>query len=266
MSADASVPPLVAYPLPRAIETAIMDLAGRTDILLFGEIHGTREVPRVMAALLPGLARRGYRALALEAPSDARAGLAAWAAGDAEEPPVFYAEPQPDGRGNTQTLALVREAVRFAAGWRVLCFDVGSGTPLLPWAERDRRMARRLLDQWDSACPGARVVGVCGDLHARLADVGPVPRSDEPLWPSLAACLRELRPDARLHTVRVMFAAGSYYNDGIRTIGDEVSDHDQCAAFRSVPSGLYTAELRLPTATPATFLPPMGTGDVRRIR
>src|SRR5438552_2294588 len=103
--------------LPAAVEQAVLDLAGRCDLLLFGELHGTREVPALVAGLLGKLAPLGYGGLGLEVPSDQRQPLADWANAKTAEPPPFYAQPSKDGRGSTESLALVQQAV--VAGWPV---------------------------------------------------------------------------------------------------------------------------------------------------
>src|ERR1700704_4628606 len=95
---------------PADVEQAVLDLAGRSDLLLFGELHGTREVPALIAGLLRKLATLGYGGLGLEAPSDQRQALADWANGQAPLPPPFYAQPSRDGRGSIEALEMVNQA------------------------------------------------------------------------------------------------------------------------------------------------------------
>lgn len=103
---------LTPYDLPAPVLQSLLDLAAGADVLLIGETHGTREVPRLVAALLDPLAALGYGGLGLEMARDQRDALAAWAAGAATPPPPppFFAAPWPDGRGNAQALALTRAA------------------------------------------------------------------------------------------------------------------------------------------------------------
>src|SRR3979411_1468161 len=76
-------------PLPADVEQAVLDLAGRCDLLLFGELHGTREVPALVAGLLSKLGELGYGGLGLEVPSDQRQALAPGATGQRRSPPPF---------------------------------------------------------------------------------------------------------------------------------------------------------------------------------
>ena len=194
------VAPMV-YPLPRSTQHSVLDVAGRSQLLLFGELHGTCEVPSVIAALLPRARLLGYRGLALEIPFDARDHLAGRASGRATQPPAFYSHPSKDGRGNQQALDLAATAA--ASGFELLCFDQGQSQIAHDWAARDQWMATNLLEQWRRFCVGERVVAICGSLHARLSPDQGVGRwlrkaasGGQTLWPWLALAARA-RADAR---------------------------------------------------------------------
>ena len=47
---------LTTYPLPPHVTATLLDLATRSDVLILGEFHGTREVPQLMLGLLDDLA------------------------------------------------------------------------------------------------------------------------------------------------------------------------------------------------------------------
>src|SRR5690348_5124253 len=118
-----AIPSLEPYPLPSKARQALVELAGKSDILILGEIHGAHETPAIAVALLEPLAKQGYRALALEIPSDQQGALSDWATGKTETIPSFFSDPFADGRGNIQTLSLIRIALSPPFGWRLLCFD-----------------------------------------------------------------------------------------------------------------------------------------------
>src|SRR5260370_11593064 len=125
--------------LAPGVEDAVPDLAGRCDLLLFGELHGPREVPALVGGLLNKLHELGYGGLGLEAPSDQRQALADWAPGQRPGPPPFYAEPSRDGRGSTEALDLVKRAA--VIGWATLCFDQSRDPVMQRWAEHGARTA-----------------------------------------------------------------------------------------------------------------------------
>src|SRR5262249_30602999 len=114
---------LKAYPLPPEARARIQDLAARSEILILGEIHGTQEVPELVASLLAPLTELGYHTLALEVPSNEQASLLAWARGETERIPDFFASPNGDGLGNIQLLTLTRIAVSPPFRWQIVCFD-----------------------------------------------------------------------------------------------------------------------------------------------
>jgi hypothetical protein len=243
--------------LPVGVEQAVLDLAGRCDLLLFGELHGTREVPGLVAGLLNKLGSLGYCGLGLEVPHDERQALADWASGKTQEPPRFYAQPSKDGRGSSEALELVKQATTL--GWQVLCFDQATSQPVQGWAERDAWMAHNLLEQWAALCNGRRVAAVCGSLHARLAPAQGVGRllrkaitSGEERWPSLAARVHQRQPALALGSIDVRFAAGAYVNMGQRSIYPRPGIRTQASVRSGDPA--FTLELWLPRANPATFL------------
>ena len=224
---------------------------------MFGELHGTREVPQLIGGLLAELARLGYGGLALEAPHDLRGPLQAWADGSVLDPPRFYARPNRDGRGNIQMLELIRSAR--SLGLELLCFDQSVGQPAQSWADRDRWMARNLLEQWAALEAGTRVLGICGSQHVRLVDehgVGGLLRQaasgGERHWPSLAGWIRQWQPGVAISSIDVRFASGAFYNMGKRTIYARPGASRE-PWLRDGASGV-TAELWLPRATVATFL------------
>jgi len=247
-----------ALVLTPAVEQTVLELAGRCDLLLFGELHGTREVPALVAGLLIKLQELGYGGLGLEVPSDQRQSLADWAAGQRQTPPPFYAEPSRDGRGSSDALFLAQQAATL--GWQLLCFDQAAKQVMQHWAERDDWMAYNLLEHWAALSNGRRVAAVCGSLHARLAPAEGVGRllrkainvGDE-RWPSFAAAVHQRQPALAIGAINVRFAAGAYVNMGQRSIFPRPGASAAVPWVRSAAPA-YTLELWLPRANPATFL------------
>jgi hypothetical protein len=241
------------------VEQQLLQLAEGCGLLLFGELHGTREVPAVVGGLLPKLRELGYGSLALEAPRDQRDAILLWADGLASHPPPFYSQPSGDGRGSLEMLELIRTAR--ALGLDLLCFDQSPDQPAQSWSERDQWMARNLLEAWSAGASGHRVVGICGSLHARLAPdqgVGRLLRKavsgGQQLWPSLAGWMRQLQPMLAVGSVDVRFATGEFCNMGVRTIYARPGSRSEAWIRNAAPA--YSLELWLPRATVASFLTP----------
>jgi hypothetical protein len=243
---------LAPYELSTDVVQALIDVAVMSDVLLFGELHGTQEVPRLLVRLLDDLAAVGYRGLALEIPQDVRNMLEQWAKAESSTVPTFFAHPFADGRGNRQVLALVHQVLTSEHEWHLLCFDQGHDQPMNQWADRDGWMAHNLREQWHHLCPQAKIVGICGNLHSRLSLP---PNRDVTYWPSFAHQLQHLSPDRTVRTVKVRFQTGSYFNLKRRRLGrfgwGLLPLPRKVAIRQSVDHSL---ELILPIASPATFL------------
>ena len=85
------------YPLPSPVQARISELAQRADCLLIGEIHGTLEIPRIVASLLPIMWDHGYRGLGVEIPQLEQDSLRKWLSDPSAPLPMFFARPWPDG-------------------------------------------------------------------------------------------------------------------------------------------------------------------------
>lgn len=270
---------LEPYPLPPEARSAIEHLAARCDVLILGEIHGTREVPGLVAGLLAALNKQGYRALAIEVPNDAQAPLLAWARGETKRVPDFFANPNGDGRGNVQLLELVRTAVSPPFRWQVVCFDeseailekryaalvqkrrTGDADPpqlqaddeISLWREGDAAMAANLLREAKSLKSTDRILTICGNVHARTERDAKDPMLSK-LWPSFAGMVKQGQPAWRVSSVDIGFSSGAYFNEGeVKTIRGRPIEH---AEVRSAGQTGWDLVLSLPKASPARFLSP----------
>jgi hypothetical protein len=284
---------LEPYPLPAKALDGLTKLAAESDVLVLGELHGTRETPAVAAALLAPLSELGYAALALEIPADERQPLVDWASGKTETVPRFFAKPFADGRGNIQVLALIRTALSAPYHWKLICFDESSQiaedeaqnageadgeTPLSSeagadlYVRREAAMAANLAQERTRLGRDAKVLAICGNFHARTSrraaaeNNGKEPPDDSlsKLWPSFAAALQIGHPAWRVRSVDVVPHGGAFYamlssddaaaKAGIHPIRSKRRLDE--AEARALEKQMYDWELNLPHATPATFLAP----------
>jgi hypothetical protein len=283
--AESELQALPPYPLPAAAEQPIKELADRSDVLILGEMHGTQEVPEVVATLLPMLTELGYHVLALEVPSDQQAALTDWATGKTQTVPSFYAKPWTDGRGNQQMLSLIRMALSKPYSWKLICFDEGLGDEqreieelkrkigeealnkavstqikigtepdwiITIWQRRDSTMAANFEKQRQQFATHGKVVAICGDLHARTAN----PQTDDNFgkryWPSFAAVLQSSQPGKPVTSIDVDPKSGHFFNGGkVNDLGGK--PHGEAEAHL-LENGQWNLKLNLPHATAATFL------------
>ena len=178
------------------IEPAALAGAGRSldsaGLLLLGEMHGVRENPLLIRALMQAF---GLTSLALEWPDDLAPLIQAFLAGEplADHRWLWGG----DGRITAGHLAVLAERVA-AARLELILFDgvIGAGWS---WSQRDEAMARRLLAGSRS---GARTLVVAGNAHT--------PTSPTDLGVPLGACLARQRPGIR--EIRISYGGGRFWN------------------------------------------------------
>ncbi len=293
--AQVAVQKLEPYPLPAKALESLTKLADESDVLVLGETHGTQETPAVAAALLGPLAKLGYGALALEIPAHEQQRLVDWATGKTETVPRFFAKPFADGRGNLQTLALIRTALSPPHRWRLICLDepwqasaddlretdrTGSepesgvqpedGAKI--FVRRDAAMAAKLAKERARIGGDVKVLAICGNFHARTSN-GPKAGGPEQklhddamkkFWPSFAAALASTHRAWRVRSVNVVPHSGSFFamlssGDGPPQVGVHPirsKRHFDEAQAHALEAGDFDWELNLPRATAATFLVP----------
>jgi erythromycin esterase-like protein len=177
------------------IESSALAAARRSldssGLLLVGEMHGVRENPLLIRALMQAF---GLTSLALEWPEDVAPAIQAFLAGGtlADHPGLWGG----DGRITAGHLAVLAE--RAAAGrLEVILFDGMVGADW-SWSRRDEAMAQAIL----RACPGARTLAVAGNAHTAT--------SSTQLGVPLGACLARQRPGIR--EIRISYGGGYFYN------------------------------------------------------
>ena len=250
------------YSLSQEIMGSLRDAAAGSDILILGEVHGTREVPAVAAALLTPLSQLGYQMLALEIPMAQRDAILAWAKGTTNGVPGFFANPSEDGRGNIELLTLIRTAVSPPFQWQLICFDeftegLATNTPsqaelIALGAKRDTAMASSLCEQYERQTTKTKVLAICGNLHARTANHAPPDSFFKMLWPSFASTLKDKKPDWQVSSVNIVAHRGGYFNGGkVNQFGGQAIEQ---AKFKRLEEEDWNFQLDLPHATPATFL------------
>ncbi|MES2788446.1 MAG: hypothetical protein V4719_02415 [Planctomycetota bacterium] len=270
---------LPSYPLPDAVTTAIDAFAVENDFVILGEVHGTQEVPAMAASLLPRLSKSGYGVLALEIPKDELGPLKAWATGETDKVPAFFARPGGDGRGNIQLLALVRAALSPPLRWQLVCFDQTSQESLLAleeferkskaspqppqgysglsadvialWQKRNAAMTSNATSQLKQIENRPKVLAICGSLHSRVENRDESSELKR-LWPSFATMLQRENSGRKVGSINVQFHSGGFFNNGkVHSINGRKLE---TAEIQPATERGYNWELNLMHATPATFL------------
>lgn len=195
-----------------AVAAQIRGAAGPRRLVVLGEMHGTREVPLLVAALVESYAADGPVRIALELPHAQQAALGAWVGGSARETAVASitaADPGwsrdaggNDGRRNLELLDLLDRLRELRAAGRdvdVLAFDVAGEQGSA--AARDRMMAARLRDAYAKRVD-ARWIVVTGNVHAMKFKPAMCPDCQVPM----VAHLADLEP----FSINVFANAGAF--------------------------------------------------------
>jgi hypothetical protein len=176
---------------PRALAAArqSLDSAG---LLLLGEIHGVRENPLLIRALMKAF---GLTSLALEWPEDLTPMIRAFlASGTLADHPWLWGG---DGRITAGHLAVLTD--RAAAGpLELTLFDGAIGADW-SWSQRDEAMARRILA---TSPPSVRTLVVAGNAHTPIRPIE--------LGVPMGARVAGQRPGTR--EVQISYGGGSFYN------------------------------------------------------
>lgn len=178
------------------IEAAALAAARRSleasGLLLLGEVHGVRENPLIIRALMRAL---GLNGLALEWPAELAPAVGAFLAGGTlADHPLLWAG---DGRITAGHLAVLRE--RAAAGPLSLTLFDGAAGAGWSWSQRDEAMAKRILA---ASAAGDGILVVAGNAHTTTTRTG--------RGMPLGACLARQRPG--IAEIRVRYGGGRYYN------------------------------------------------------
>ncbi len=176
------------------IEPAALTAARRSldssGLLLLGEVHGVRENPLVIRALMVAF---GLTGLALEWDEELAPAITGYLAGRplADHLTLWFG----DGRITTGHLAMLRERSA-AAPLDLTLFDGVTGTDW-SWSQRDEAMAERIL-----ARATAGTLAVAGNAHT--------PTGPTSLGIPLGAWLARQRPG--VGSIRIRYGGGHFYN------------------------------------------------------
>jgi erythromycin esterase-like protein len=172
--------------------------AGNT--VLIGEMHGSQQIPRAVAALSCAAARRKLAVtVALEQPVEDAGALEAFARGAAPLKTEFWTRPYQDGRSSKAMLRLLedlRALRRSGARIRVAPFDPHPADSKL----RDGQMAERLAALRKER-PADLFLVLSGNLHNRLTVGVPWDAEYRPMgWHLAQAGVRVVSLDAAYKT------------------------------------------------------------------
>lgn len=238
-------------------------LLKRGNILLFGELHGTREAPAFIADVICMAARKRIPVtLGLEIPLDEQTSIDRFldsSGGAAAEARLtegaFWRPKRQDGRSSIAMLNLIEQvrALR-ASGYkvRIIAYDSKPGTP---GQERDRVMAQNLAAVAGRE-PRNFLVVLSGNVHNRLTRGVSWNREYEPL----GYLLTKSSGSSRIISLNMSHEGGEAW--GCRSPSPD-SDEVSCAPYSYRPQAEATAwSLKLTGAGGNPFSGTYGVGRI----
>lgn len=164
---------------PGAAAKTLVAAAGDARLILLGEMHGTREIPRLVAHVVEQYAAEGPVLLGLEIPGSGQPHLRRYleSAGTHADRAQLLATPfwnvqgdQHDGRRSHDMLDLIEQVRQLRAQGRdvsLLAYDAEPGRRI-DGNQRDRIMAARVRASFNALTRG-RLLVLTGNVHAKLA-------------------------------------------------------------------------------------------------
>ena len=194
--------------------SAVRESLDRTGLLLLGEVHGVRENPLLIRALLRAF---GLTSLGLEWPAELAPVIRAFLAGpdlaSGHRPGDDLADHWElwtgDGRITAGHLAVLAERTA-TRPLELILFD-GPVYADWSWSQCDEAMARRVLA---ASAAGTPTLVVAGNAHT-------VTHETE-LGTPMGAYLARERPG--ITEIRISYGGGSFYNGGPRRFGGGVKE------------------------------------------
>ena len=258
LSLPASADPGPAPELVKAAERVQAE-AGTHRLILLGEMHGTRETPRMVAALAARYAQEGPVLVGLELPETLAPAISSYldSSGDAAARAALLAPSEwhvphatSDGRRNLEVIALFEQLRVLKAQGRevsVLPFDNPPGTSRGSQA-RDQAMAARIRAAY-AALPRGRLLAVAGNVHAMLRKPDPMFAPPE-LQDPMGCYLLDLQP----FSVNIQSSGGEFW----------AFDGSKCGPAPQTPVSFPSVRMQdqpwdfllvLPPTTIAEFIP-----------
>lgn len=232
--------------------------AGAHRLLLLGEMHGTREPPRLVAQLAGRYAQQGSVLVVLELSASIQARLDAYldSDGSAQARAQLLSDPywhrrkeESDGRRNLEVIDLVerlRQLRKQGHAVAMLAMDNRVGEDMSS-ADRDQAMAARIRTAHAALPAAGRMLVVTGNVHAMKAlPLFAPPEMQKPM----GSYLLDLQPFA----VDLVAGGGAFWACIERVCGERAIPERPMASGPDA-SGAYDYRLVLPRYTVARMIP-----------
>lgn len=196
----------------------IMRLIKESRVILFGEIHGTREIPELMKEILFRSASCHEINLGLEIPSTYQTEVNLFLTSGKEsllkKIPFFKSHEKSDGRNSREYSGLIKFIYgfnkRFSKKIKIFCLDVSEKGRVMSQNERERKIKYNILKK---IYPNKKLAVVLGNFHVSKKIFCHKKIRIFPVAYRLHKKLGESLVTINLHPL-----SGKFYNFGIKEI------------------------------------------------
>jgi len=224
-------------------------------LILLGEMHGTREIPKLVAKLVSAYAQQEPVLLGMEVHHSEQVALRRYLAskGDEKARSALQTSPfwnvngvQHDGRRNYDALDLIEQARRLRVRGKdvdILAYD-NPPNQMVDSEKRDKAMAVRLRNAF-ATLPRGRLLMLSGNVHAMLKRPDYAPAE---MQTPMGVYLRDLDP----YSVNITANGGEYW--ACMSPCGPVAMPPSTQASGRVSDGVYNFEIVLPRFTVAHLI------------
>ena len=165
-------------------------------VILFGEIHGTKEIPEILSNFLNNFEEDFY--LCLEIPNEFQNNI--------EE---FYKESSPDGRNSLEFLDFIKSLNK-----KIYCVDSFARSQ----EEKEENLAKNILNLSNYK----KIIVILGEIHASKEKII---FGEQEIIPAGYILKEKLNDD--LLCVRIKPSKGKYFNFRIKDLNDSNDEFDK---------------------------------------
>lgn len=178
-------------------------------LILFGEIHGTKEIPEFLSKFFSEIAKEEDFNVCLEIPSEFQKNVESFF--------KFNKEKHGDGRNSSEYLGLIQNLKnlnkKYGRDIKIFCIDIGSGIHVRDEKNiqnfREKIMAKNIL----KCLKDKKTFVIMGDIHAFKK---PILFGKLKINPVGSILFNKIKN--KMYNIRIMPTKGNFFNFGIKEI------------------------------------------------
>lgn len=176
-------------------------------IIVLGEIHGTREIPKIIQKIIVSLAKNKSINLFLEVPTDQQKFIYN------KEIPFYKEKESMDGRNSKEYFNLIKYLRKFKSQIKIFCID-----PLIWDKNRDYNIYKNIIRIMKESKDAS--VFICGNIHAYKNTIEINNKKIEPTAYYLKNFLKD-----KMVSINFIPLSGEFFNTTLKKIPEDKIKH-----------------------------------------